>query len=320
MHTPIKDADGLVAFVAQNAIDITELCSVKKQSHTVSLDQRPRFDDSAETFGRAQMHEALIRILHDERNHLRSLFNQAPGFLAVLSGDQHVFELVNEAYYQLVGHRELIGKSVWDALPEVAGQGFEEMLDTVFATGTAFVGRGLNVAIHRRPGAPATSITIDALYQPLFGANGQITGIFVQGHDVSEAYAAQLAQRESEERLQDGLRAARMLVWDWEILSRKIVFSDHAPFVLGRTADTIDAILESVIPEDAKKLKAAHARAIASRGGYQEIVRFRRPDNGRTIWLEIRGKVSCDAAGRPFSVRGVTLDVSERMLAEEDRR
>jgi hypothetical protein len=52
-------------------------------------------------FHRAQMHEAMTRILKDERSHLRTLFDQAPGFIAVLRGKTHVFELVNEAYYQL---------------------------------------------------------------------------------------------------------------------------------------------------------------------------------------------------------------------------
>jgi PAS domain-containing protein len=53
---------------------------------------------------------------------LREVFAQAPAFLAVLRGEDHVFEYVNSAYYQLVGHRELVGRPVWEALPEVRGQ------------------------------------------------------------------------------------------------------------------------------------------------------------------------------------------------------
>ena len=91
------------------------------EDYIATLRLTPPSDSNAENFNRAQMHEALSRILNNEREHLRSLFNQAPGFVAVLMGPKHVFEMVNEAYYQLVGHRELIGKAVWEALPEVAG-------------------------------------------------------------------------------------------------------------------------------------------------------------------------------------------------------
>jgi PAS domain-containing protein len=67
---------------------------------------------------RVRLHEAL----EAERARLSDVFRQAPSFLAVLRGPDYVFELVNDAYYQLVGHRALLGKPVWEALPEVRGR------------------------------------------------------------------------------------------------------------------------------------------------------------------------------------------------------
>jgi CheY-like chemotaxis protein len=136
------------------------------------------------------MHEAMTRILNDERSHPRTLFNQALGFIAVLRGKTHVFELANEAYYQLVGHCDIIGKPVWRALPEVAGQRFEQLLDSVFQTGQPFVGRRLKITIQREPSGPLTEKYVDLLYQPIFDVNGAVTGIFAQGHDVTEAQRA----------------------------------------------------------------------------------------------------------------------------------
>jgi PAS domain S-box-containing protein len=132
----------------------------------------------------------MTRILNDERSHLRTLFDQAPGFIAVFRGKAHVFELANEAYYQLVGHREIIGKPVWEAMPEIAGQGFAELLDEVFRTGQLFVGRRLKINIQREPGGPLSENYVDLLYQPIFDANGTVTGIFAQGHDVTETHRA----------------------------------------------------------------------------------------------------------------------------------
>jgi hypothetical protein len=62
-----------------------------------------------------------------------------------------VFELVNAAYMQLVGHRNVIGMPVRQALPEVEGQGFFELLDEVFATGTPFVGSAMGVSLRAPP-------------------------------------------------------------------------------------------------------------------------------------------------------------------------
>ena len=113
VHTPVLGEDGKPVLVFQNAMDVTELYRFDEQSRVATLQLTPPGDDNAENFNRAQMHAALSRILNNEREHLRSLFNQAPGFVAVLMGPKHVFEMVNEAYYQLVGHRELVGKAVW---------------------------------------------------------------------------------------------------------------------------------------------------------------------------------------------------------------
>ena len=55
----------------------------------------------------------------DEAERLRQLFDRAPSFIAVVRGPEHRFELLNAAYLQLVGHRDLIGKTVRDALPEL---------------------------------------------------------------------------------------------------------------------------------------------------------------------------------------------------------
>jgi PAS domain S-box-containing protein len=320
VHTPVKGADGKVAFVIQNAIDVTDLYRFDRQLHVAAVEPQPRTQSPADHFGHAQMHEAMNRIINDERSHLRNLFNQAPGFIAVLTGENHVFEMVNEAYYQLVGHRELIGKPVWQALPEVQGQGYEELLDSVARTGEPFVGRGVKLRVQLVPGGPVAERYIDLLYQPIMGKDGKSSGLFVQGHDVTEVYTAQMAQQESADRLSDGMNAARMMVWDWDVATRRMEFSDNAALVLGRSENNIDIISESIHAEDAARLLRSRERAFAEKSGYQEIVRFKRPDDGRVMWLDIRGRVRCDADGKPTSVRGVTLDITDRMKAEEDLR
>jgi signal transduction histidine kinase/DNA-binding response OmpR family regulator len=138
--------------------------------------------------------------LRARTEHLNDLFEQAPGFMAVLRGPQHVFELVNAAYLRLVGHRDILGKPLSEALPEVAAQGFIDLLDTVHRTGKPYVGAAIKVSLQRASGTALEERYVDFVYQPLVGTDGTITGVFVEGSDVTERRAAEEALRQADRR------------------------------------------------------------------------------------------------------------------------
>jgi hypothetical protein len=94
-------------------------------------------------------------------------------------GPEHVFELTNAAYMQLIGHRDVLGLPVRMALPEVEGQGFFELLDQVYETGQTFVGSSLKTRMQRTLGAPSEERFIDLVYQPVRNPGGEVMGIFV---------------------------------------------------------------------------------------------------------------------------------------------
>ncbi len=130
-----------------------------------------------------------------ERDRLRTFFQQAPSFMCILSGPEHVFELVNDAYSQLVGHRDLIGLPAREALPEIEGQGFFEKLDGVYTRGEAFLGRNMPVMIQRTRGGVLEERFVHLVYQPILEPDGRVSGIFVDGYDVTH-------QKRAEEQLQ----------------------------------------------------------------------------------------------------------------------
>jgi PAS domain S-box-containing protein len=134
--------------------------------------------------------ERLLKQLESERAKLAYLFTNAPAFVAALRGPEHIFELTNPLYLQLIGHRDVIGQPVRKALPEVEGQGFFELLDNVFETGVAFTGRELTVEIQHEPGAKPVKRFVDFAYQPIFEADRSVSGIFVHGIDITEQVMA----------------------------------------------------------------------------------------------------------------------------------
>ena len=144
--------------------------------------------------------DRLMREAQDAARTLRNWFDNAPGFVALLSGPEFVFELVNQAYYQLVGHRRLEGLPLIEALPEVLAQGYHELLRRVYDSGERFVGRAMRVVLERAPGAAPVERFIDFLYQPVRDASGAVVGVFVQGHDVTEQVQGAAALEEANRR------------------------------------------------------------------------------------------------------------------------
>jgi PAS domain S-box-containing protein len=155
--------------------------------------------------------ERLIAQLDAERARLTSLFHEAPAFIAALRGPDHVFEMANPLYLQLVGHRDVVGKPVVEALPEVVDQGFVQLLDTVQQTGEAIVGTEVRILLQRTPGSPPEERFVNFVYQPMSGENGAIDGIFVHGVDVTDMVHARVeVERKADEltRLAHALEAS----------------------------------------------------------------------------------------------------------------
>lgn len=142
-----------------------------------------------------------------ERDRLRALFQNAPSFMCVLNGPEHVFEFMNDAYLQLVGQRDLIGKPVREALPDVSGQGYFELLDEVYRTAKPFIGRDMPVSVVRLPGATPEERYLNLVYQPIVDETGKVTGIFAEGHDVTHRKRAEESLRNLNQSLASQVEA-----------------------------------------------------------------------------------------------------------------
>jgi signal transduction histidine kinase len=128
-----------------------------------------------------------------ERQRLADLFRHAPAFMCVLRGRDHVFELANENYLKLVGFRDLVGRPIREALPEVHGQGYFELLDQVLETGEPFIGDALPVTVHHTPDGPMEERRLNFVYQAIVEPDGSRSGIFVHGVDITDAIRARAA-------------------------------------------------------------------------------------------------------------------------------
>ena len=148
------------------------------------------------------------RVKAADRQRLAQMFEQVPSFMALLSGPDHIFELANPAYQQLVGHRDVIGLSVTEALAEAEDQGYVQLLDDVYRTGTAYRAHGAPFNMQVLQDGPVNPHMLDFVFQPIKDHDQQVTGIFVEGFDVTFRTLAE-ARRGALVDLTDAIRDQR---------------------------------------------------------------------------------------------------------------
>ena len=305
-HTPVFDAEGNFRYILQHTVDVTELQRLREHS--------PRTDMSAAgVLQRAAEVQATNELLSSEIGLMRSLFRQAPGFMAVLTGPDHVFSLANAAYEQLVGRRDLVGRSVAEALPEVVDQGFVRLLDQVVQTGEPYIGRGTHVRLATGPDAVPEDHYLDFIYQPFRDATGAIAGVFVQGNDITEQKKAEQELTRQTTILRLAQAAGGFGTFEWDIATGELLPSPTFRQLYGFDDDgspiPVAAFQDRVHPEDREKLATAPGRPLEEALRYAEY-RLLLPTGTR--WVGRQGTVLYDAAGNPAKVVGAVHDITQR--------
>ncbi len=271
-----------------------------------------------------QGHETTDRVFAEreraaETERLRRMFDQAPGFMAMMRGPEHVFELVNTAYTQLIGHRDVVGKPIREVLPDIEGQGFFELLDNVFASGQPFVGRAMAVNLQHAPDAPVERRFVDLVYQPITDPGGAVSGIFVEGSDVTERVTAESELRASEARLRALVNASSEVIYrmnaDWTEMHQL----DGRGFIADQREPSIRWLQDYIPPEDRPRVTAVIDEAVRNRSVFELEHRVRRVD-GSIGWTFSRAIPVLDAHGNVAEWFGMATDVTPRKQTEAELR
>ncbi len=251
------------------------------------------------------------------KERLQQLFDQAPGFMAVSTGPDHVFEMANASYMRLVGDRPLIGKSAREAFPDLADQNFFELLDHVYQSGHAVTGRARPIRLRRGPGAEPEERLLDFVFQPIAGEDGAVTGIFAQGHDVTELHQAEMALRESEERFRLIADSAPVPMWVTK-LDRKRGFVNiaYAEFLGVPYDEALDFDWRTRIhADDIERLVAESLAGEATLKPFVLEGRYLRAD-GEWRWLRSESQPRWGPGGEHVGFIGVAHDVTDAKQAE----
>jgi PAS domain S-box-containing protein len=220
------------------------------------------------------------RRLRNEGERMRIMFEQAPGFMAMLSGPEHVFTLANPAYMELVGQRQVIGRPVREALPEANAQGFVGLLDKLYASGETWSGTAVPFMLAATGDRPARERFLDFVYQPLRDTAGAVWGIFVQGADVTDRVTTENLLRASENTFRILAQTIPSQVWSAGADGALDWFNDQVYRYSGAQPGQLDGNGWAQIhhPDDLPDTTRAWNVAVATGEAFETEYRVRRAD------------------------------------------
>ncbi|MEQ8525141.1 PAS domain S-box protein [Gracilimonas sp.] len=132
----------------------------------------------------------LLKTEQKARAQMQDMFEESPSAIAMLEGDQHTYTFVNDKYKELVGRNHLVGLPVKEALPEMAEQGFTDLLNTCFSEDRTLYFNEKEIYFNRGENQPSESYFLNFVYKPIHDENGKVYGIFVEAIDVTEQVQA----------------------------------------------------------------------------------------------------------------------------------
>ncbi|MEO7237018.1 MAG: PAS domain-containing protein [Gemmatimonadales bacterium] len=289
-----------------------------------------------------QERQSALAAARAERELLERVFELSPAFLAVLRGPEHIFELANPAFFQVVGHRPIMGRPILEALPEITGQGFVELLNGVYRTGEPFVGNELPIQLQVLPGGTLEARHVTFVYQPLRDAGGAVTGILASGFDVTPLVdareAAEQARLEAERHAAERDIERRQLVTVLEQAPLGIVIAE-APSGrdLFRNSTVAELFGDSITVNEAGDFSCdyrgfhADGRVIepeewpmnrARRGAavWNEVIEIERRTTGQRREVSVNAAPVRDAEGRVIAAVAMFWDVTEERRTERQLR
>lgn len=261
-----------------------------------------------------------------ERDRLKRFFMQAPAGICILDGPELVYELINPGYEQLLPGRKLLGRPIFEALPELIDTPLEEVLQNVYRTGTSYVMNELLVPLATYEGGPTTERYFTFSYEARRDENDEVDGILVFAFEVTGMIKVQHELREARERADQQKRVYEtitsgtpdlMYVFD---LNYRFTYANQALLAMwGKTWE--NAIGKGLLENGYEPWHAEmHEREIDHVKGTKATIRgevsFPHAELGTRVYDYILIPV-LDADGNVEAVAGTTRDVTEHKRSEE---
>ncbi|RZJ31022.1 MAG: PAS domain S-box protein [Flavobacterium sp.] len=280
---------------------------------------QPIFNSSGEVWGIMNIavditENVLVQQRIDEaQREVLASFEESPIAIANISNENLTFRVVNSFYANLVGRKpsELIDKPMLEALPELKGQGFDELLQRVIDSGEAYTAKEVPAQLLRN--GQLQTVYVDLTYQPRWREK-EVAGVLVVAVDVTAQVVSRKVIEERESELLGAIELAGLATWTMNIKENRFYYSERFMEWLGFSEKTQDLDgAYNPLPEDYREsVPEALAKAIAagSDGFYENEHPIVNRTTGQTRIIHAQGQVFYDNTGNPEVLSGTALDIT----------
>jgi PAS domain S-box-containing protein len=294
---------------------------VHKEGHLVPMLWSARWDDTDKVTyciaKNATEKKALEKALENERLRYYEVFKQVPSAIAILKGNDHCFEMVNPFYMVLTGKKDIIGKTVKEAMPEVENQGYINLLDNVFNSGECFIGNEMEVKLDKNGDGEFEKIYINFIYQPYKNSDGNVEGIFFFGNDVTEQVLSRKKVEESEKQFRQIVETAQEGIWMLDEHNR-------TRFVNSKMCGILEYTEEEMLGKHpysfVKAMEQKYQQRYFSIGLQTNIDKYEDQfvtKSGKLVWVHLSTNPIFDERGNYKGALAMVTDVTERKRLEE---
>lgn len=286
-YTPFREKSGPIKGVLAYAYDVSEQVAMRKRDHANQLNQQA-YD----------------------------LFMQAPVGICILKEPDHRILLANAPVLEIWGkNSSIIGKPLLNALPEIKGQGFIELLNKVKDSGTTHYSNEHLTSLVRN--GNKEEVYINFVYQPYYDADGTINGVMAIATEVTEQVKARKQIEYAEETARIAIESADLGSYEINLLTDEITTSPRFNKIWGIDHTVPRSTFAAFIhEEDRPRRIAAHKESlITGRLFYEARILWKTQS---VHWIRVNGKVLYDADRKPVRLLGVIQDITEQRAFTEE--
>ncbi len=300
---------------------------VRKDGTLVTLEWNARWDAKDQIrYGVARDVSEKKRLqdaIENERQRFYDLFSDAPSSMGVLRGPDHVFEIVNPLYLELIGKKDIIGKTFKEVLPEAVDQGFIDILDSVYKTGKTFSSSEMLIKLDTLGTGQLVDKYLNFMYQAHRTEKNIIDGILFFAIDVTEQVVLRKKIEDSEAKLKKAQALLQISNWEIDLINYINTWSDECYDIIGwRREDlepSLQAFLSLIHPDDFELANAMVVETFQTydAGSFSARIQTKMGD---IKYVYCEWKFEFDINAKPIRIYGILQDITERKKSEHENK
>lgn len=266
--------------------------------------------------------------IEESEKRITNILSQSIMSIGILKGADMVVTLVNEPLLKIWGKGpEIVGKPLFEVMPELASQVFPKQLNDVFTTGKPYTLNENRMVLFTN-GIPEERF-FSVVIQPYTEVDNTISGVTVIGNEVTDYVQAkkQIEENEAEQKklasyFKLATDSAKIGVWSLDVASSKLAWSETHKAMWGYKDHYEDLTYEdwyqAIVPEDIAFTFQKIEESKVNKSIYDVDYRIARANDGALVWIKSTGQYQYDEFGVAHTLTGISIDITQQKMFSEE--